>query len=116
TFFVPNGLKLEAKKRWLAYFQRPEGTISVNLCAVPILREHGRSLLAVGVTGAAGEFAAGDIINIAGPDGTIFARGKTGFGSEEIPTLAEKQGDEMRSLYPQRKRLEVVHRNDLVLL
>ena len=30
TFFVPNGLPLEAKKRWLAYFQRPAGTIFVN--------------------------------------------------------------------------------------
>src|SRR5436190_6219638 len=26
TFFVPSGIPLEAKKRWLAYFQRPSGT------------------------------------------------------------------------------------------
>src|ERR1019366_785369 len=62
TFFVPNGLPLEARKRWLAYFQRPAGTIAVNACAVPVLREEGRSLLAVGVTGADGDFAAGDIV------------------------------------------------------
>lgn len=116
TFFVPAGLPLEAKKRWLAYFQRPAGTIAVNACAVPVLREQGRSLLAVGVTGARGEFAAGDVVNIAGPDGTVFARGKTAFASDEIPRLAGRQGDEMRALFPQRKRLEVVHRNDLVLL
>src|SRR3954471_16800566 len=54
TFFVPSGLPLEAKKRWLAYFQRPTGTILVNECAVPVLRDQGRSLLAVGVTGARG--------------------------------------------------------------
>ena len=53
TFFVPSGLPLESRKRWLAYFQRPSGTIHVNACAVPVLREQGRSLLAVGVTGAA---------------------------------------------------------------
>src|SRR4051812_12427976 len=69
TFFVPSGLPMEAKKRWLAYFQRPEGTIVLNECAVPVLRDNGRSLLAVGVTGTRGEFAAGDIVNIAGPDG-----------------------------------------------
>src|SRR5205814_1503462 len=68
TFFVPSGLPMDAKKRWLAYFQRPAGTIYVNACAVPILREQGRSLLAVGVTGASGEFAAGEIVNIAGPE------------------------------------------------
>mgnify|MGYP006170493599 CR=1 FL=1 len=67
TFFVPSGLPMEAKKRWLAYFQRPAGTIFVNECAVPVLRDQGRSLLAVGVTGVKGEFDAGDIVNIADP-------------------------------------------------
>jgi glutamate 5-kinase len=116
TFFVPHGLPLEAKKRWLAYFQRPAGTVFVNECAVPVLRDQGRSLLAVGVTGARGEFVAGDIINIAGPDQTVFARGKVSFSSEEIPGLAGKKGDEVGRSHPNRKRLEVVHRNDLVLL
>ena len=116
TFFVPNGLPLEARKRWLAYFQRPAGTIAVNACAVPVLRKEGRSLLAVGVTGADGEFAAGDIVNVAGPDGMVFARGKAAFGSVEIPAIAGRKGDAVAVLYPGRKRLEVVHRNDLVLL
>ncbi|MSU50026.1 MAG: glutamate 5-kinase [Opitutus sp.] len=116
TFFVPSGLPMEAKKQWLAYFQRPAGTIFVNARAVPVLREQGRSLLAVGVTGAQGEFAVGDIVNIAGPEKDVFARGKAAFGSEEIPALAGQHGDDLAALYPARKRLEVVHRNDLVLL
>jgi glutamate 5-kinase len=116
TFFVPAGLPMEAKKRWLAYFQRPAGTIFVNACAVPVLREQGRSLLAVGVTGAQGEFAVGDIVNIAGPDRAIFARGKAAFGSDEIAALVGQHGEDMKALFPGRKRLEVVHRNDLVLL
>lgn len=116
TFFVPSGLPMEAKKRWLAYFQRPVGTIFVNACAVPVLREQGRSLLAVGVTGADGDFAPGDIVNIAGPDQSIFARGKAAFGRDEIGPLAGQQGARVAELYPSRKRLEVVHRNDLVLL
>ena len=116
TFFVPSGLPLDAKKRWLAYFQRPAGTIYVNANAVPVLREQGRSLLAVGVTHARGEFSAGDIVNIAGPDDTIIARGKATFSCEEIPTLAGKRADAIAALHPNRKRLEIVHRNDLVLL
>jgi glutamate 5-kinase len=116
TFFVPSGLPLEAKKHWLAYFQRPAGTLLVNANAVSVLREQGRSLLAVGVTGTRGEFAAGDIVNLAGPDGIAFARGKVAFSSDEIPALAGQQGDAVAALYPARKRLEVIHRNDLVLL
>jgi glutamate 5-kinase len=116
TFFVPSGLPLEARKSWLAFFQRPSGRIMVNACAVPVLREQGRSLLAVGVTGAAGDFSAGDIVDIAGPDGSVIARGKTSFSADEIPAVAGMKSDEVRALHPQRKRLEVVHRNDLALL
>lgn len=119
TFFVPSGLPMESKKRWLAYFQRPTGTIFVNACAVPVLREQGRSLLAIGVTSSRGEFAPGDVVNIAFEgDGEArpFARGKTAFGSDEIPAIAGKNSDDLRPLYPSRKRLEVVHRNDLVVL
>jgi glutamate 5-kinase len=116
TFFVPSGLPLEARKRWLAYFQRPSGTIAVNACAVPVLKDEGRSLLAVGVTGATGDFEAGDIVDIAGPDGTVIARGKSAFASGDIAALAGKKGEEVRALHPSRKKIEVVHRNDLALL
>jgi glutamate 5-kinase len=116
TFFVPSGRGLEAKKRWLAYFQRPSGTIAINLCAVPVLLDEGRSLLAVGVTGSTGDFDAGDIVDIAGPDGTVIARGKASFASGEIAAIAGLRGDEVRALHPSRKRIEVVHRSDLALL
>ncbi|HXN34798.1 MAG TPA: glutamate 5-kinase [Opitutaceae bacterium] len=116
TFFVPSGLPLEARKRWLAYFQRPSGAISINARAVPAIREQGGSLLAVGVTGSSGDFAAGDVVDIAGPDGSVIARGKTSFGSGEVAAVAGLRSDQVRALHPSRRRIEVVHRNDLVLL
>ena len=116
TFFVPSGLPLESRKLWLAYFQRPHGTIHINDCAVPVLCEQGRSLLAVGVTSATGTFNAGEVVNIAGPDGRVIARGEASFDSDQIPALAGKKSDAVRALHPSRKHLEIVHRNDLVLL
>jgi len=116
TFFVPSGLPLHAKKRWLAWFQRPAGTIHINAGAAAALRERGTSLLAAGVTGATGEFAAGDVVDIVAPDGAVIARGTSSFTRGEILTISGKKGDELRALFPGRKHLEVVHRNDLVLL
>ena len=116
TFFVPSGLPMESRKRWLAYFQRPTGTIAVNAGAARALREGGRSLLAVGITAGSGSFAADDIVNIAGPDGTVFARGVAAFSDDEVPGVAGKSSDELRALFPGRKHLEVVHRDNLVLL
>lgn len=116
TFFVPSGLPLESRKLWLAYFQRPHGTITIKADAVPVLRDQGRSLLAVGVTGVTGAFTAGEVVNITAPDGTIIARGETAYSSDQIAALAGKHGDEVRALHPNRKHLEVVHRNDMALL
>jgi glutamate 5-kinase len=116
TFFVPDGLPLKSRKRWLAFFQRPEGKIKVNAAAVPALREQGGSLLPIGVTGCCGSFAAGDVVDIAGPDGQVFARGESSFADGEIAPIAGRSTEELKPLYPGRKRLEVVHRNDLVLL
>jgi glutamate 5-kinase len=116
TFFVPSGLPLEARKRWLAYFQRPTGAITVNECAVPVLREQGRSLLAIGVTGRVGDFDAGDIVDIVGPNGATFARGVAGFSAADIERIAGKTTDDLKPLFPGRKRLEVVHRDNLVVL
>ena len=56
------------------------------------------------------------MVDIAGPDGAVIARGKTAFASGEIAGLAGKKGDQVRALHPSRKKIEVVHRNDLALL
>jgi len=68
------------------------------------VRSGGSSLLAVGVTGTEGTFDAGVVINIAGPDGAPFARGKTAFSSAQLKTILGKKG------------VVVVHRNELALL
>jgi glutamate 5-kinase len=116
TFFVPAGEPLESRKRWIAFYQRPAGAIAINANAVPVLREQGRSLLAIGVTGVRGRFAAGDVVNILGPDDAVLARGEVAFDDAEVRSIAGKSTDELRPLFPGRKRLEVVHRDHLVVL
>lgn len=116
TFFVPSGLPMESKKRWLAYFQRPSGAIHVNARAVPVLRDEGRSLLAIGITGVSGTFAAGDIVNIVDSGENILARGVAAYSDAEVRAIAGKSSDEVKPLYPGRKRFEVIHRDNLVLL
>jgi glutamate 5-kinase len=56
------------------------------------------------------------VVDIAGPDGAVIARGKSSFSSDEIAGIAGRKGDEVRALHPSRKRIEVVHRSDLALL
>ncbi len=116
TFFAPSGIPVAARKRWIAFFQRPEGKIDINAKAVPALRDQGSSLLAVGITGARGLFKAGDIVDICDPTGAVVARGKTTFGSEDTNRIIGLNTPALKQRFPHRRRFEVVHRNDLVLI
>lgn len=103
TLFVPQPTKLQGRKRWIAFFHRPKGALIVDDGAKQALREAGKSLLPPGVVRCEGEFYAGDVVRLCDLDGTEFARGIAKFGAGEIRsrTLA---------------RVELVHRDDLVIL
>jgi glutamate 5-kinase len=103
TLFVPKPGRLRGRKRWIAFFHHPKGTLFVDAGARQALRDKGRSLLPPGVARSEGTFDAGDVVRICDLDGTEFARGIVRHGATEIlaQTLA---------------RTEIVHRDDLVIL
>jgi glutamate 5-kinase len=103
TLFVPQPNRLKGRKRWIAFFHHPKGTLAVDEGAKRALRDQGKSLLPPGIAGCAGDFAAGDVVRICDLDGTEFARGISDFNSESI-----KQ--------KQLPRSEVIHRDNLVIL
>ncbi len=116
TFFVPHGVPLESKKRWLAFFERPCGTVVVDAGARDALTGKGGSLLARGITDVTGDFSTGQLVNVATGDGRVFARGIACFSSDEIRGVRLKDKSSMQALYPARKHLEVIHRDSLVIL
>ena len=103
TLFVAQPNKLQGRKRWIAFFHHPKGTLFVDDGAKKALRESGKSLLPPGVARCEGDFASGDVVRICDLDGTEFARGIAKFSAEEI--RAKKLA-----------RVELVHRDDLVIL
>ena len=103
TLFVPQPTKLQGRKRWIAFFHNPKGALFVDDGARTALREGGKSLLPPGVARCEGEFEAGDVVRICDLDGTEFARGIAGYRSVEVKA---------RKL----QRVEIVHRDNLVIL
>ncbi len=103
TLFIPQPNKLRGRKRWIAFFHHPKGTLVVDEGAKTALRERGKSLLPPGVARWEGEFAAGDVLRICDLEGMEFARGICNFSAAELK--AGKPG-----------RAEVVHRDNLVIL
>jgi glutamate 5-kinase len=103
TLFVAPTTKMQGRKRWIAFFHHPKGTLFVDAGAKKALRENGKSLLPPGVARCEGKFAADDVVRICDLDGMEFARGIARFGAKEICT-------------GELARVVVVHRDDLVIL
>jgi len=103
TLFVPKTGRLQGRKRWIAFFHHPKGALYVDAGAKKALREDGKSLLPPGVARCEGEFAAGEVVRLCDLDGTEFARGISDYNSTEIKSR-------------QLQRVELVHRDNLVIL
>ncbi len=116
TFFLPSHIPLESKKRWLAYFAKPMGKISVDAGAVRALKQDGSSLLGAGILACKSDFLENTLIEISDESGNVFARGITRFSSDQIQSITGKSSDEISQAFPEKKKLEVIHRDDLVVL
>jgi len=116
TLFLPGEESLNSHKRWLAFFDKPSGWIRVDDGAAVAVREKGTSLLARGIKDSGGVFKKGDLVEICDSVDNPFARGVSSYSSDELKQVAGMKSDEVRTLHPERKQLEVVHRSEMVLL
>jgi glutamate 5-kinase len=112
TRFRPRDRRLPARKLWIAFAIGATGTVTVDAGAKRALVERGTSLLPAGVLAVAGDFGADEAVEIAGPDGAVFAKGLV---RHAAPVVAEWAGHRSGEL-PDDLDPEVVHRDDLVVL
>ncbi len=116
TLIAPRCSKeaLPCRKRWIAFFHKPAGTILVDAGARVALESGGRSLLPIGIKSVEGNFAAGAAVDICNMNGVIFARGLAQLAAEDIRRVMGRRSLEAIKLLG-RNVEEVVHRDDLVL-
>jgi glutamate 5-kinase len=112
TVFRPRPTRLSARKLWIAFAVGANGRVTVDAGARAALEARSVSLLPAGVTAVAGEFAAGDAVELVDPAGTVFAKGLVRYGVTDLATSAGLRTAELRPDLP----AEVIHRDDLVLL
>ncbi len=105
-----------ARKKWIGFSARPSGTIAVDEGARRAITTRGASLLPSGLTDVRGAFDAGDLVEISGPDGAVFARGLSGYGSDDLARIKGRKTSEIGGILGFCYAEEAVHRDDLVLL
>lgn len=116
TFFTPSRSRLSSKRRWIGQAARSTGTIVIDGGAADALTARGKSLLPSGITDIAGEFTAGDIITVTGPDGTEIARGLSNYDSTQLRMIMGKRSGEILGILGDKPYDEAVHRNNMTLI
>ncbi|NKY98171.1 glutamate 5-kinase [Nocardiopsis alborubida] len=117
TLFAPGrGRRPSARQLWLAHATAGRGSLVLDPGAVTAVVREKASLLPAGVVRVAGDFNAGDPVDLCGEDGTVVARGLVNYDAAEVPDLMGRSTRWLaREMGPSYER-ELVHRDDLVVL
>ena len=116
TLLTPGREPLVARKQWLAGHMQVRGRLVLDEGAVHVLRESGRSLLAVGVTSVEGDFSRGEAVACVGPDGREVARGLVNYTAEESRKIMGQPSDQIEAILGYVDEAELIHRDNLVLV
>lgn len=101
TVVRPAPRRLPARKVWIAFAVGAKGRVHVDEGAASALQRD-KSLLAPGIRKVDGEFAAGDAVEVLGPDGAVVAKGAVRQSSARLGAEGA--------------RGVAIHKDDLVLL
>jgi glutamate 5-kinase len=113
TMFAASSGRYSSFKLWLKYAKPVRGRVVVDGGAARALREGGTSLLPVGIVDVAGDFDAGDAVEIA-HDGHTVGKGICNYSADELRTVQGLKSSDVRGLLP-RASEEAVHRDYFVL-
>lgn len=114
TVFWPS-VRLDNKKRWIAYCATVQGKLHVDDGAVQALIRRGKSLLPSGITRVEGVFEMGNTVSVIAPDGREIARGIVNYSAGEVNLIKGLKTQDIHGVLGHKDYDEVVHRNNLVL-
>ena len=108
TLFLPHNTQHSKRKSWIAFFNKVEGSLTVDDGAAKAICEKGKSLLPIGIKNVEGKFKIGSLIRILTEDGHCIARGLSEFSSETLESIKGKKTTD--------EYAEAIHRDNLVIL
>jgi glutamate 5-kinase len=115
TLFLAQGKTVTPWKRWIGFTVQPRGRLVVDAGARQAVETRGRSLLAIGVRGATGEFEKGDVVALCDEAGKEFARGLTNYASGDVRRIQGLRTDKIAEALGHCPYEEIVHRNNMVV-
>jgi len=100
----------------MRFAPKVRGTLLVDAGAQQALIGKKKSLLAIGIQKIEGKFQRGDMVYITSEGQSPFAKGMSGFSSEEITLIRGMKTSEYENRLGYKPADEVIHRDNLVFL
>jgi glutamate 5-kinase len=105
-----------SRKKWIAFFNKHRGIVTIDRGAEEALVKKDRSLLSVGVQRVDGNFDIGDLVEIRSIDGVLLGKGLAGYSSSQLELVRGKKTKDAELISSGNCYKEVIHRDNLVLL
>ena len=112
TAFAPATRRTNARQFWLRHAAHATGTLRLDAGAVDAVLRRRKSLLPAGIVEVIGDFDAGNVVDLLGPDGVVTGRGFVGHDAGDLRQILGRTLADI----PEELRHEVVHADDVVSL
>jgi len=116
TLLMGNQNRLGARKQWIANQLHTKGHLVLDDGAARVLKESGKSLLPIGVTKVSGKFERGELVSCLDREGKEIGRGLANYSNAEAQKIIGKKSDNISSILGYIGDLELIHRDNLVLV
>ena len=115
-FEPPAGSSHESpRKFWIGLAEVPQGTLTLDEGACAAVVKRGASVLPVGVIATDGTYAAGDVVNVITPDGSLIGRGTVRYSSDEMVRVRGLKLDVIARFMPEKEGQPAIHRDELLV-
>lgn len=115
TLLWPDVKPIKARQQWLAGHLIPKGRLVLDDGAVAVIKQHGRSILPVGVRQVEGEFRRGDLVLCIDLYGREVARGLVNYNADEAVQIMGQPSQAIQGLLGYCGEPELIHRDNLVV-
>ncbi|MBI3560315.1 MAG: glutamate 5-kinase [Gammaproteobacteria bacterium] len=116
SYLVATQVPVVARKQWLAGHLQLRGQLTIDAGAAKVLKQQGKSLLAVGVKTVSGDFMRGEVVACVDEAGGEIARGLVNYSAAEINKIKGQPSDRIESILGYLDEPELIHRDNLVLI
>ncbi len=116
TLLAASNAKLAARKQWLASSLIPRGQLVLDEGACKVIRDQGRSLLAVGVLQVIGDFQRGELVACVDQAHNEVGKGLVNYDAAEAVRISGQATGRIESILGYVREPELIHRDNLVIL